>query len=880
MRRENVESLLSSETSYPIIVVTAPAGYGKSTQISHWVSQTGMDCAWISLDRSHNDLGVFLQHIANAVDTCHPVAAEFLRKQLRSAELAPSNFIADSMAVQLEGKGRDFILVLDDYHEIDADEIHLFVESLLMNLPDSFRIAIVSRRTPRVAMSRLRAQGLVLDIRLQDLQFDRAAIRELTNHQTGLDINDKLLDELQKITEGWPAGLRMLLMARAKDMDLETYLARFDGQVWQIQEFLVEEVLRQLPVNVAKHIGITAILGQFSSQLCQSLIGPTDDEGVSGKQLVELIRSRSLFCIPLDEHGEWYRYHPLFRDLLLKQLSARYNEDEIRQLHCRAAAWLDNDGQIEEAIQHYCGAGEYKRAADVVSRHSNQLIVSHQWRRLDRVLRSLPTETIEREIELVMLLSWTASRMGRVSEEIELAQTVRDRIDNQESNNPVSDVVNGMSLAQYSIVEYFYGHGEASLDAANKALDLLPAKYVFARAEAAMMQGVALQMRGNATAGRNALLRSLERSSNGQELFRARILIGHCYLSWVNGDLRDLQTYAATLLELGRTHGDDHAIVHASWFGGAASYQLNKLSDAADMVAKILEQKWWPHHPSYSYCVEIMAMIHLARGEHQVAIDMLDGLLVQAFEARTALHIANLQALQAEISFAAGNLAAADRWANDFELGTVTAGFEFSVPQLTVAKILLQSDQTDAREKAASILSDYQTFYEQTNNIRFLVETLALQALQSAKSGDEDSATKLLGRAVTLAEPSTFIRVFVDLGPTIVPLLNRLEVNEKQLAYVGGILAGFRRNSDGRTHADSVPVSQQQSAGLIEALSKREQEVLALIAQRMTNKEIGEELYIAPETVKRHAHNIFEKLNVNDRRAARAKAIGLGLVTE
>jgi LuxR family maltose regulon positive regulatory protein len=877
--RKNVESLLGDERKHPIIVVSAPAGYGKTTQISQWIVQSGAHCAWISLDKSHNDLSVFLQSFASCLDDWSPSAADTLRKILKVPTLPPTNLIADEISVEMDGSTDELILVLDDFHEIHDSSIHRFVESLLMRMPRSLRVAIVSRRTPPIALSRLRSQNLVLDIRLQDLQFDRGSTQALVKSHTGKDVDGQLLDKLEKIAEGWPAGLRMLLLARARDTDMHTYISQFKGQVWQIQEYLIEEVLRQLPPDVAKNIGITAILGRFSSGLCETLIGSTEDSGVSGRQFIELIRNKGLFCIPLDESGEWYRYHPLFRELLLRQIRSRYSEPELHQFHSRAATWLDSEGQIEEAVQHFILAEEFERAADVVLHHRDSLTLTHQWRRLDRLLNSLPSETIENNLELLMLLSWSSGRLGRVNREIELATEVRNRIDNARQDETIDDAVNGQSYAQYSVVDYYWGNGQAAVASAEKALALLPQSYNFARAEGTMMLGPSLQMTGKAADGRRALLESLERPGSDSDQMRARTLMGCCYLSWADGDLRELKSYAMTLLELGQANDDAHAVVHACWFGGAALYQFNEMDAAEDIVKNVLAEKWWPHHPSYSYCVEIQSMIHSARGEHSAAFEIIEELIAQALESRATSHISYLHALRARLALASGDIATASDWAQEFEAGTVTAGYEFLVPALLAARILLQSEQPEGQEKVGRLLEDHQQFYESTNNKRFLIETLALRAMWCARTGNDESVEPLLRRAVTVAKPGGFVRVFVDQGPDIIPLLNRLQLDEQQLTYVGTILAGFTNNID-KQQSDKPDATQfQDNAGLAEALSKREKEVLELLAVRLTNKEIGERLFIAPETVKRHAHNIFEKLNVNSRQAARAKAIGLGLVS-
>ena len=370
--------------------------------------------------------------------------------------------------------GEKLIVVFDDYHEIHDTEIHRFVETFLMHLPDLMRIAIVTRRTPPIALGRLRSRNLVLDIRLQDLQFDHSAMKTLVKGQTGSDIDAFTLDRLTEITEGWPAGLRMLLLARANDVDMREYLTHLKGQVWQIQEYLVEEVLRQLPPKIALHIGATAILDRFSSSLCETLIDTTDDTGATGRQLVELIRNKGLFCIPLDESGEWYRYHPLFRDLLLRQVKSSYTQEEIRQLHSRAAKWLDSEGHIEDAIRHFLLAKRHLLAAAVILRYKDQLILQQHWRRLDSLIGSLPAGTVDNNVELLVLMVWVGTRMGRVSQVLRLVEIAREKLETEKHSGTVDDVVYGENCAQCAIAEYTRGNGQAAVNAADKALELLP----------------------------------------------------------------------------------------------------------------------------------------------------------------------------------------------------------------------------------------------------------------------------------------------------------------------------------------------------------------------------------------------------------------------
>jgi LuxR family maltose regulon positive regulatory protein len=395
-----------------------------------------------------------------------------------------------------------------------------------------------------------------------------------------------------------------------------------------------------------------------------------------------------------------------------------------------------------------------------------------------------------------------------------------------------------------------------------------------------MMRGIALQVLGSAVAGRDSLLEALEQPEGEVPFFQARILIGLCYLNWAEGALQDQKKSAKNLLELGQSHNDAHAVVHACWFSGAAHYHLNNLDAAANVVHLVAQDRWWPHHRSYLNCVQIMSLTHVARGEYSRALDLSKSLVDQCLESRSTFHLPDVYALQAGIAHARGDHETALRWALDFEPGPVTAAWGLLVPALIAARILLHSTQADAREKAKEILDEHHSYFETTNTKQFLTETLALKAMLCAKYGDGEGADQFLSRAIDLAEHGGFIRIFVDLGPGIVPLLNRLELSEQQLKYVGTILAGFAGDSGNGSSGVVVESNRHDGAGALEPLTKRENDVLELLAQRLTNKEIGERLFISPDTVKRHAHNVFAKLNVSTRREARAKAIGLGIVSD
>lgn len=880
VHRNKLESALEDRRKYPIVVVSAPAGYGKSTQISHWVEQTGTPCVWISLDDFHDDLGAFLSLLEAGLKSWSPTTAELLRKIGNTANLPSVNHIADAVATNINAVGKELVLVFDDYHQIQNAAIHLMVESILVRMPSSLRIAILTRRTPPLALSRLRSRNLVLDIRMQDLQFDRSETQALVNTAIDSVIEAKTLNNIHELTEGWPTGLRMLLLSLEAKNDVREYLANFEGRIWQIQDYLLEEVMNQLPEGIADRIYKTAILDRFSEDLIDAMLPAEGEDDPSGQEILRLIREKGLFCIPLDERAEWFRYHHLFQDVLLTRCKSLVTNEDMKDLYLRAAAWFDSVGDIEESMRYCLKAGDFRLAEDIIFRHGRVLNERHDSTRIDRLLKMLPTAVLERNIDLLALLGWNANRLGRITQMVDVIQLAEKRyseigVSKADDNNWL-----GQICAIRSLPEAHVGDFKTALASSKKALELLPSNFAFERAETTMVQGLILQMMGDNAAGRDWLYHALDSFGTESDRIRSRMLIGLCYMNWMNGDLHDMQHHAKSLLALGRSADLQYSLVHACAFSGAALYQLNDLDAAADVVQSVTAEKWWPHQRSYSSCVQIMSLIYAIRGEHSHALALSEVLVEESLELGSTYYLPEVEALQAELAYARGDLSAATHWALECEPGQLTAEIGFSVPALIAARILIQVNSDDAHQKADAILQKHRGFYESTYNKRFLSETLALQAVLRSKYGKIDDAMELLGRAVRQAEVGGFIRLFVDQGPSIIPLLNRLELKEQQLEYVGTILAGFAHDGGEQQSDNAAKQSQHENAGLLEPLSKRESEVLELLARRLTNKEIGERLFISPDTVKRHAHNIFAKLNVSSRREARAKAVGLGIVSD
>ena len=860
VERGELERRLSEPGACPIQVVVAPAGYGKSSLVSHWIEQTSHPCVWVSLDQHDSDPRVFFSTLAAALKDACPAAAENLEKFCDAQELPPPEAFADILSGDIDALDGPLAIVLDDYHTIESTQVHQFVDALLPRRPQNFQIVLVSRRTPPLTLGRLRSQGLVADVRLRDLQFDKEVQRTLVAAVTDISLSESQLDKLHSMTEGWPAGLRLFLLARPSDRSLETYLDSIDGTLWQIQDYLTEEVLSGLPEEISEIVIRTSILQRVSPELCDALLDD-DDIGSSGQDAVNAVSEYNLFCVPLSQSGQWFRYHHQFQDLLLERLKVQKSAEEIQLLHRRVAAWYDHNNYPEDAIHHYLQANDEPGAGEVIARHGAEFKESQQWTRLDQVLAMVPKETIEGSVDLSLLLAWASDKAGRVAQMIDLIKHADALLRQQETTDTRYSTRLAQIRAIRSTIELHLGKSQDALESARQAVNELPQEFLFDRSTAKFIEAYALQTLGLGAKGVSLLWSALEGDSS--KSYRARILFGMCFLDWASGDLAALSRNSKSLSDLGSGGNFQETFQWATWYSGAALYLQNDLDAAESLVQDVCENRWPIHFVSYAYCLHIQTLVYAARGEIDTAQKLASALAEKCLSARSSLYMSDVQALEAELAFKAGDIASATTWALSETFDSPFLGWGFVSPGLKATRILIKSDSAANLKKADDLLCLHEKFYETTHNARFLVETLALRALYSSEMGDENAALTSLSRAIELSQPGGMVRVFIDLGPDIVPLLNRLEASGETLTFVGKILSAFNWG-----HAAVLP----------ETLSKREREVLTLLADRMSNKEIGQQLFISPATVKRHTHNIYEKLNVSDRHEAVAKASGLGLL--
>ena len=422
--RPRLKELLNNGLDRPLILVSAPAGFGKSTLLSDWLETCELPHGWISLDEADNDLGLFLAYFLAAVQSIFPDALAQTHAFLSSINLPAAAVIAGSLSNELDKLGNDFILVLDDYHVIREQSIHELLSLLLQHPPKGLHLVIATRHDPPLPLGMLRARAQIAEVRGQDLRFSLPEVARFVQQALGAPLVDEAVAVLAEKTEGWAAGLRLAMLSLRRSGDVDSHLAGLHAENRYVIDYLLSEVLSHVPPDVENFLLKTSILEQMCNSLCREVVGADDAEHEPQSYLAWLEQA-SMFTIAMDSRGEWYRYHHLFRELLLDQLTRQATPDEITRLHNRASGWFARHGHLEEALRHALHGRDIPAAVRLLAERRHGLMDSEQWQFLERCYRMFPAEAVADYPDLLLTGAWLVELSRSDSEHVR--QTV-DRV--------------------------------------------------------------------------------------------------------------------------------------------------------------------------------------------------------------------------------------------------------------------------------------------------------------------------------------------------------------------------------------------------------------------------------------------------------------------
>jgi len=879
VERGNSDQLSDPDRRRPLTLVCAPAGYGKSTIVAQWVEASGLPACWITLDESDGDLGTFLNYLVTAIRQILPGACEELVAMLAADSLPPVEVVAGRLSNDLDNIDERFVLVLDDFHRVPQSQVHQLLDRVLDYPPRGMQLVIATRRNPPLSLHTIRGRHLLREVRIDDLQFTWEQSARFLEDASGKKFTTKTTRRIHEEAEGWPVALRLAVLALKHREDSDALLEGFRGGL-RLEEYLLSEVLEQQRPELRECLYRCSILDRFCGPLCDALCdsgSASKEPGSPGDMVIQALHQTAMPGIALDDANEWYRLHHLFQEMLERRLTDQLSAKEIATLHSRAAAWLEEYGLVEEAIHHYLKARKPVEAGRVVARHRQKAVNSEQWQRIAIWLAALPPDTVQNDAGLLMLLARLYEKQGRYVTSVETMDRVEALLSDPKHGGPEHDLYQAWLDQQRSIFAYHFLQPATAIEFGNRALEHLPEECASERVYAQLSLAVSHQMVGEAQEGFEVVYAALEREGRANPTVHSRLLQALCWMHWMGGDMHSLEQAARSLLDVGRKSGFRETMVHGQYFLGAAQYHLNRLDDAEETLTPPASDPFGPIFIMYMDASMVLSYIHEARGQHAEARETIDAVVAHMLDTGNTSHLAYGQAQQAEIAMRQRRSAEAILWADGFATGQVLPGYHFILPDLVAARILIHQGDAPRLARADELLNQLQEHFESTHNTSFTVGTLASRALFENKRGNEGLAVELLTMALEMAQPGGFIRLFVDIGPAIGRLLNRVRGDEEMLRYIGEIQAAFRAElpAPGPTSVGTPAGSGNVS---LETLSKRELEVLGLLAHNLTNREIGGELFISPETVKRHTKNIYQKLSVGSRIAAVAKAQGLGIL--
>jgi len=859
-----------------LTLVCAPAGFGKTTLICSWLERvangqalgyTSIPSAWLSLDENDSDLSLFLRYCIAALRTILTDACPETLTLLKARHPPPQNVIYTTLSNEIEQLPGHFILVLDDYHSIRGEAVHNLLNALVDHWPHPMHLVLISRISPPLPLASLRARDKLTEIRTQDLRFTEAETNTYLERALDKPLSQPAVAMLEERTEGWIAGLRLANLSLGSTSETEPILASLSGAETNIASYLADEVLsRQLPA-IQSFLLRTSILDRFCTPLCGAILGESDPAW-DVPACIDWLERAELFIIPLDNQQLWYRYHHLFQDLLQQRLQTGFGKEMVADLHRKAAAWFANEGMLDEGLLHALRANDIDLVARLMLQELREALNHEDRPALDRWLRLLPDAHLQRRPELLMIKLWALEFSGHIGKMSKLLDQVEALVeaDGGASLSPDQiQLLRGQILVLRANEAFFNNQFTFSLTCSQEALRLVPPSWMYLRGVTMEMWGMAMQASGQGQVARRMLLDEYESLSDKTDIYALRLLFALCYIYFKDSDLEQMRQSAALMLRQA-TRGVMPLIQGwAHLYLATAYYHWNDLAPAAEHFAALMDLRYITQAIAARNGMAGLALVSQAAGDDSQAKRALETLAQYDLEIK-GYEDDDSRSLRARVMLLQGDQESAFRWADAYTLPVPDVPVMWvEEPQVTRARILIARGTPADLQTALQILDTLYDIVERTHNALIKPELLILRALALDAQGETGLALNALAQAVDLSQPGGLIRVFIDKGSHVQELLC-------QLARSGYSGPSIRRIVNAFPHSAPLKVD------LIEPLTPRELDVLRLMAEPLSTKEIARQLYLSPSTVKRHSINLYAKLCVNSRWDAVAKARELGIL--
>ena len=880
--RPRLTARLNEGLTRPLVLLSAPAGFGKTTLLSEWVMLAGLPVAWLVLDADDNDPVRFWSYVIAALQQIHagigssslpllqsPGATtmqSMLRALVNEIDALPDDRAVESIPNEIEGPGAHFILVLDDYHVIETPAIHQHLSFLLDHLPPHMHLVISSRADPPLPLARLRARDQLLELHEVDLRFTTAETALFLNETMSLPLTPEHIAALETRTEGWIAGLQLAALSLRGHEDLSGFVQAFTGSHRFVFDYLTDEVLARQTETIQNFLLQTSILERLNASLCNALTVRADSQSI-----LEELERNNLFLLALDDERCWYRYHHLFADVLRHRLT-RKSPTISDELNLRASAWFENEGLITESVNHALAARNWERAAPLMEMAGEALRKGGGVATLTNWIQALPDSVRRAHPALCLAYARALFDVARFANaEVFILEAEQWLEDHAQVQDAEIDSLRGKVLALRAQFASTRGEFPQAIELSHRAEQLL------AHDDVAWRSWVALNLAG--------AFRFTSRWAEANEAYREAATLSESAGDYVNalmalssrgevlqaeGRLHQAVKQYGQVLDLARTWRFEEAPVT-----GYALVALGRVfTEWNNLEAALRHTQAGLKRGEQGGLMDVLLRAYLALARIRQAQNDADGALAALDAADAITEVMGvveakvwINALRTQSWLVRGereDIDAAIDWASHFQ-GSINDAVYPGVPHALAHVSLVQQEPDKALSFLDHALQSAQAVGRQGN----AVQLLALKAVVQHAQGEPEHALATLGQALELGEPEGYVRAFADEGAPMARLLRRMLTRSPASQYVGRLLEAL---------GESVKIEPSIASKLIDPLSPRELEVLHLIVDGATNQEIAHELVLTVNTVKRHISNIFRKLEVRNRAQAIARARQLNLL--
>lgn len=896
--RPRLLTLLEEGRQGQLALIAAPAGTGKTTLLTEWAASTPVLVAWLSLETADNDPARFLAYLIAAlasldqrIDTSHQST------NAQNPEQALTGILND-LTHLLE---REAVVILDDYHLLTTEAVHELLRFLLAHLPTRLHLMIGTRVDPPLPLARLRAKRQLNEIRTEALRFVTDEVETLTSAM-GLALSNEATHLLTQRTEGWIAGIQLLTLALRGRTDASAFLQTFHGTHRFLIDYVSEEVLTQLAPDTQHFLLHTSILTRMTGPLCDAVTGLSGGQA----QLAKLLQA-NLFVSALNDAETWYRYHALFADTLCARLQKREPE-LLPELYLRASRWYEQHQGKEGACDYALLAGDFLRAISLITELFPQMVEQGRFEQLGRWLKQLPPALIAASPHLSITIPWlytaNQSSAGHMEQAIQQMQL---HVQQQNASTSWTETRSVMNMLQ-ALIAMSQKNLPHAFSLMRKVLHTLtmhktPLSQLISRFSQIFLS-VFYGVSGDLASAEQTLLSLSQKPPEEPPsviYMAARFLLGELYAA--RGQLRRVEAhYQSAILITESNHNLSPMLLLVTSYSlmrrATILYEWNHLQEAAHGIQQV--QKLLPSavlevipHPgqqaTLAFGLWAQARIEWAQGHPEQARNYFEQIQKQAaflqepvVKAQSAI---NISVLSARLALLCGQVEEAIRWKKTWEIHfddtpqTLQDGIQVFI-YLTLARILIAQGRKNPTETSLSqaliLLERWQSLAQQLNFQSWLIEIQMLTALALQAQGKIRQALSLLGTALEQAEVEHYVRLFADEGQPMALLLAHISAYTTALP---GYIQRIQNAISATPQMQLIPTTHAEvNQPLLDPLSRREQEVLSLLAAGASNQQIADQLVISLNTAKRHVKHILAKLNVTNRLSAVACARKLHLL--